>query len=568
MKHLRLLAVAVLATSLLTAAPAYAEFDPVPLACDARISPWEGRVVYSAYNPNDTSVFIDYGESNILLENPNFIESQPTVFPPGLSEGAFSSSSDPAYARFAHRTWYLMGTIVADTNSVCGGVGGPVNTAPPRLTGDPVAGQAVGIDAGTWSGGGAGGMWQTAWLEACGAGGCRRVGFVDSTPFDDTTHGSAVPASLPVPEDETGERLRVVVAAYSWRGVTQAASPLSVPVIGGTEPSAPDLQVVDGVADFTVPSVVGGAVVTPRSRLEWRGFPRPTLSFSWQRCTGGDCSDIPGANELSHRLVADDVGHSLRVRVTGTNASGSATSTTNAIGIDAAMPTATSRAVAIEPPSLVGTPRAGSALTVRPGSWVTTEPLGYQWQRCTSTCEDIGGADAASYVATAADTGSRLRAVVLATGAAGTVSDRDAVTRFSTEPSEPVVAAPVTPPTPVTPVTPPPTAPSPQAPMTGDEVAPRITDMSLTRWRASRGTVLRFTLSEAASLRIDVRRPHRARPWATLRRTVSKGSHQVRISVRIGQRRLPPGRYTLTVVATDASGNRSSPVTRRLTVVR
>ena len=559
--------VAALAAPVLTAAPAYAEFDPVPLACDARISPWDGRVVFSAYNPNATSMFIDYGESNILLQNPNFVEGQPTDFPPGFSEGLFAGRYDPTYDLLAHRTWYLMGTIAEPRDGACDGVDAPVNTVPPRLAEDPVAGQAVVVDPGTWTGGGPGGVWQTALLESCGDQGCRRVGLAGNLPYADIDSPST-PISFPVPGNEAGARLRVVVATYSWRGVTLAASPLSAPVGGSTAPSAPDPQIVDGGwRDYQTPVILGGTAIPPRRRLDWLGFPRPALSFAWQRCTGGDCSDIPGADEFTYRLATDDVGHSLRVRVTGTNASGAVTSTTQAVGIDAAMPSGTSPAVAVVTPTLAGVPQVGAAMTARPGLWATNEPLRYQWQRCASTCEDIGGADGASYIATSADAGSRLRAVVLATGAAGTRTDRPAVTRFSTEPSEPVAAAPVTPTSPVTPTTP--ASPvTPATPAAGDRVAPRVTAVSLTRWRASRGAVLRLTLSEAASLRIDVRRPHRTRPVGTVRRTMAEGSHPVRIATRIEQRRLRPGRYTLTLVATDAGGNTSLPVTRRFTVVR
>lgn len=562
----RLLVTALVAGSVVTAAPAYADFDVTPSACDARVSPWDGRGVFSAENPNSSPTFIDYGNDNIILESPHFREGQPTEFAPGFHEGIFRAYFSGPQA--PHVNWYLQGALARATSQGCDDAGAPVNTVAPRFTGDPVAGQQVEVDPGTWAGGGPGGVWRAAWLESCAPHGCQRLRLLDT--HDPDVDPAATALSLTVPAERAGERLRVVVAAYSWRGVTLAASPLSAPVSGGTTPSAPvPTFVARGWRDVDLPHVVGGTLVAPPNRLDWVGFPQPDLTFAWERCSSAsadDCAAIPGATGLTYRLGPDDGMKFLRVAVTGTNASGTFTSTTLAVGMDTSLVGEVSRAVAVDTPTLSGTPQVGEQLTTTAGSWIAIEPPRFQWQRCATTCADISGADGASYVPTAEDTGSRIRAVVLATGAAPVRPSVPVVTRFATAPTEPVAAAPTAPaPAPTTPTptpTPPPAGTSP------DVTAPRVTGVSVAPRRVRAATWLRLSLDEAATLRIDVRRPRASRPWATLQRTATPGAHRVRIPGQLGRRHLAPGRYLLTVVATDASGNRSAAVQRSFTVLR
>jgi hypothetical protein len=98
--------------------------------------------------------------------------------------------------------------------------------------------------------------------------------------------------------------------------------------------------------------------------------------------------------------------------------------------------------------------------------------------------------------------------------------------------------------------------------------APRVSGVRVSPGRVRSTAWLRLSLDEAATLRIDVRRPKASRPWGTLLRTAAPGTHRVRIPSHVGRRQLTPGRYLLTVVATDASGNRSVAVRRSFVVVR
>lgn len=109
---------------------------------------------------------------------------------------------------------------------------------------------------------------------------------------------------------------------------------------------------------------------------------------------------------------------------------------------------------------------------------------------------------------------------------------------------------------------------------------------------AALGTELRFKLSESASVRIAIARETRGRrkgrrcvkPTHRLRRARRctrlvdagalvrtkrpAGANRVSFSGRIGRRTLRAGRYTATLVATDAAGNRSKPRSVRFQVTR
>ena len=141
----------------------------------------------------------------------------------------------------------------------------------------------------------------------------------------------------------------------------------------------------------------------------------------------------------------------------------------------------------------------------------------------------------------------------------------------------------------------------------GDTTKPRVTKASLTRRRfrvgrkataiaaATRrspvGTTVRYTLSEAAAVRMVIarrasgrrvgrscRKPTRALrkrkrctrhvTRGTLRRAGRAGANRVAFSGRIGRRALPTGRYRLILTATDPAGNSGSAPPLIFTVVR
>ena len=67
----------------------------------------------------------------------------------------------------------------------------------------------------------------------------------------------------------------------------------------------------------------------------WEGAPTLTYTYRWERCsaTGGSCSTISGETKSTYVLGSADVGYTIRVAVTATNSSGSASSTSTITGV-------------------------------------------------------------------------------------------------------------------------------------------------------------------------------------------------------------------------------------------
>src|SRR6476659_6838276 len=87
----------------------------------------------------------------------------------------------------------------------------------------------------------------------------------------------------------------------------------------------------------TPPTIKGTAEVgltVFATRGTWSGSPT-SFRFAWLRCdtTGAACAAIPGATGRSYPPTTSDIGHTLRVRVTARNSSGSTTATSAATGV-------------------------------------------------------------------------------------------------------------------------------------------------------------------------------------------------------------------------------------------
>jgi hypothetical protein len=155
----------------------------------------------------------------------------------------------------------------------------------------------------------------------------------------------------------------------------------------------------------------------------WTGSPT-SYAYAWSRCdkNGDNCTAIPGANAKTYTLQSADVGDTIRVTVTATNADGSAkaTSAPTAIVSDAAAPKNTAA------PTVSGTTTVGSKLTGTNGSWSgNPSRYTYAWSRCDasgSSCAAISGATSTSYTLTQADVGTTLRFAVTASNSAGSTT--------------------------------------------------------------------------------------------------------------------------------------------------
>ena len=195
----------------------------------------------------------------------------------------------------------------------------------------------------------------------------------------------------------------VIGAAFGQPGSGQAA---------GTTPLNTALPTLSGAAQE------GQTLAT--SKGGWSGDPT-SYAYAWSLCDagGGSCSAISGATAETYKPATTDVGKTLRVTVTATNAGGSAqaTSAPSAVVSSAAAPTNTTA------PSISGTLQVGSTLTATQGGWDgSPSSIDFTWSRCDAngdSCATIDGATSSTYKLTQADAGAALRISVVATNAAG-----------------------------------------------------------------------------------------------------------------------------------------------------
>ena len=95
-----------------------------------------------------------------------------------------------------------------------------------------------------------------------------------------------------------------------------------------TATSAPSAVLPAPPANTTPPSISGtdelGSVLTADPGT-WSGTGPLDMTYQWQRCDffGNNCVDIVGATDDTYTLGTDDVGHTIKVVVTASNAAGS-----------------------------------------------------------------------------------------------------------------------------------------------------------------------------------------------------------------------------------------------------
>jgi hypothetical protein len=178
----------------------------------------------------------------------------------------------------------------------------------------------------------------------------------------------------------------------------------------------------------SAPTVVGAAVAGERvtgAQGTWTGAGTLAYTYQWHRCdpTGAHCTSITGATTLSYKLGPKDVGQTIGLTVTATNANGTTSGYANLIGPIAA---ANSPLVSTIQPVITGATDKGTALQVSDGLW-SPKPttVAYAWQRCTQfgrACVPIANATTSSYTAGADDVGHALAVLVTATAGSTTVS--------------------------------------------------------------------------------------------------------------------------------------------------
>ncbi len=291
----------------------------------------------------------------------------------------------------------------------------PVNTFPPKViifgsTGIPQVGVTVSSSIGSWTGGSLTFTYQ--WKK------CQ--------PKDGPCYRILTPAAnfstfLPT-GDLIGWSLRVEVTAKNSFGETTAQSE-STPLVIGNPPVntvRPQISVWS-----TNPTVGQELTVTSGS---WTGLSPLTYSYQWRRCdppgTLPSCVPIAGANGTSYTTTEADLGVTLRVYVTATNAGGSTTAFS-----DHTFPTIPAPRFApsvTTPPTVTGVAELGRTLVGSRGTWSGFAPIRYvsTWQRCDATvtvCKAVKSVKGMNYKLGSADIGYRIRLSVVAVNSIGSL---------------------------------------------------------------------------------------------------------------------------------------------------
>jgi hypothetical protein len=155
---------------------------------------------------------------------------------------------------------------------------------------------------------------------------------------------------------------------------------------------------------------------------KWSGSPT-SFSFQWERCTPA-CTPIAGATGPTYALGSADIGETIKVSVTGTNADGSAAALSAASATIAAAPAGAPKSSGA--PAISGQAKQGATLSATGGGWTGTgNTYTYRWLRCDTSgsgCAEVAAGPTSTYTLTKADLGSTMRANVVAANASGSNS--------------------------------------------------------------------------------------------------------------------------------------------------
>jgi hypothetical protein len=296
----------------------------------------------------------------------------------------------------------------------------PTNMASPQVSGTPTEGHKLTASTGTWAGSPSSYAYQ--WQDCSSTGTrCANVSAASGSNYTLTA-------------GDVGHTLRAMVTASNSSGST-AASSANTEVVAAEPPPPPPppLAPVNSVLPVVSGSVVEGQTLSATTGT-WSGSPT-SYAYQWEDCStsGEACANVSGATGSSYTLVSGDVGHTLRVAVTATNAGGSMQASSAATGVVAAEPPPPPLApVNSVLPVVSGSVVEGQTLSATTGTWSgSPTSYAYQWEDCSTSgeaCSNVSGATGSSYKLVSGDVGHTLRVAVTATNAGGSTQASSAAT--------------------------------------------------------------------------------------------------------------------------------------------
>jgi hypothetical protein len=199
----------------------------------------------------------------------------------------------------------------------------PSNSSPPTISGTAAVGSTVTANPGTWAGSSPI-TYQYQWL-ICGSdgGACHAIPGATAQTYKFTS-------------SDQGNTARVNVIGSNADGSSPAQSAASARVTAaaasGPVSTAPPTITGDASAGGTLTASPG----------TWNGTQPITFKYQWLICgnDGNACHDISGATAQTYQPTKNDVGNTVRVKVTATDSSGS----TDTTSVASALVSATSSA--------------------------------------------------------------------------------------------------------------------------------------------------------------------------------------------------------------------------------
>jgi hypothetical protein len=186
----------------------------------------------------------------------------------------------------------------------------PSNTVPPAITGSAAVGQTLTTSNGTWTENPT--SFDYEWLRCPSSGG--------SSDGSDCASIGVTTNSYVVATGDVGFTLRTRVTAHTSDSKATALSDHTAIVVAEAKPPNTAPPTISGTATV-------GSTLTANPGT-WTGS-SITFTFQWRQCdaSGANCTAITGATGNTYTIASGDVDHTIRVDVTGKDATGSNTVT-------------------------------------------------------------------------------------------------------------------------------------------------------------------------------------------------------------------------------------------------
>jgi hypothetical protein len=267
----------------------------------------------------------------------------------------------------------------------------PINTGLPTISGTPQQGQTVTLQQAIWADTADPTITVADAWESCAGATCSAIG-------SGTTYT--------VTAADVGRTIEVVeTATTATDGSTTINSAPTATVTALPPPVNTSPPTIAGTAQI-------GKVLT-LTQGKWTGA--TAITDQWEACAGATCSAIAGQTATTYTVTAADVGKTIKVLETATNAGGPASVSSSPTPLIVAPPTV------ISAPSIAGTAQQGSLVTEHHGTWTgSPTSFSYQWERCAASgCTAIPGATSQTYTPAAADVGATILVAETAINAGG-----------------------------------------------------------------------------------------------------------------------------------------------------